>query len=715
MLPSAHWLTVQSKNFVLRRTNRIFSANVLAVLLLLVVICIEFAPLNSSPANAQGRMAPTVDNSCRHISFSPDGNPFPLCPAAYPQGGNCVWWAWEQWHLLGYDLPRNWGNAADWIVDATRSGLPLGKTPRVGSIAVFPRGDGVWAFGPEGHVAFVTAVNNDATSFNVTYQNYGDPKAMYVGTDYNVSVINQVRFQDGAMRFIYFPKTIDSQKFAQLPGIGNYNPVAVASANSQLSHANSSATTFTSDRLALGLSPVSSDQEFNADFTGTGFSDLLLYDRQHGRLNVLQLENTVPLPSKGRVPLNPPPNDANQTVINSPRMVSLGDSITPIGHWGSSLDIHVGNFSGTGKSEILLYDRVTGDMQLISLTPQLGIKKHTLLPSVGAGWEFYVGKFNGPSTSVLMYKRLSQPDSSQNASTEPAMSQTPTPAVLPNNGDISNQDLANWEKQGLTASMRIMTFDKNFGIHQQQDYTLWHASWEVYVGRFVSAEQDGIFLYDRIVGEGRLVNFNRKLGLANFQPVHNLNGNWVVSSGDFAGLGRAQLLLYDPSNGNAQILTFAQNMSLTKQKAYTGWGPNLVAYVGHFGLAELGVMLYDPQAGQSTFLAFDKTLEITHQYTIKSWDQHSQILIGGFLDHSRCLLSGNCSVKDDDVLVLNRQTGRIEQYVLSFGRQVKVFDNRIQAFERDGVAADAHLSTVDMTTFGLVTTLDTDIRNEELY
>jgi hypothetical protein len=56
--------------------------------------------------------------------------------------------------------------------------------------------------------------------FNVTYQDYGDPTPMYIGTNYSVSVINQPRFQDGLLRFIYFPRTIAAQRFSQLPGIG---------------------------------------------------------------------------------------------------------------------------------------------------------------------------------------------------------------------------------------------------------------------------------------------------------------------------------------------------------------------------------------------------------------------------------------------------------------------------------------------------------------
>jgi hypothetical protein len=161
-----------------------------------------------------------VQTTCANIAFSHDGDPFPLCPGPFPRGGNCVWWAWEQWHLLGYNLPTNWGNPTNWIADAMHAGLKVGITPRVGAIAVFPRGDGVWAFGPAGHVAFVTAVTNGGRTFNVTYQDYGSATPMYVGTGYNVSVINQPRYQNGMLRFIYFPHPIAAQRLSRLRGIG---------------------------------------------------------------------------------------------------------------------------------------------------------------------------------------------------------------------------------------------------------------------------------------------------------------------------------------------------------------------------------------------------------------------------------------------------------------------------------------------------------------
>ncbi len=384
---------------------------------------LEFGMAHAVTAISFDHTSPTVNEDCRQFYFSPDGNPFPLCPGPYPGGGNCVWWAWEQWHLLGYDLPLNWGNAADWIVDAERFGLPIGTTPRPGSIAVFPRADGVWAFGTAGHVAFVTWVSPDQTTFNVTYQDYGDPTPMFTGHGYNVSLINEPRFQDGEMRFIYFPGMIDPARFARLPGVDGNSTAQVLSANVQTTTSATSAS-----RLALGLSPGSYDQEFNADFTGTGRTDLLLYNRQKGGLDVLTFPDHV---------AQILPNHANYLNGNNPayitpvpQQVSLGDSLTPVNQWGSSLDIRVGDFTGAGHSEILLYDRVTGEIQLLSLTKQLTIQKHVILPGWGPGWELYVGQFDGRQSDLLLYNRVMVPSPSTGVET-PSAGPSPIPTTRP--------------------------------------------------------------------------------------------------------------------------------------------------------------------------------------------------------------------------------------------------------------------------------------------
>ena len=124
-----------------RLWNRQRALHLFAIFFLFSMIWLAFNPAHQAAA---AHTQATVDAGCQSTSYSSDGDPYPLCPGPSPAtGGNCVWWAWQQWHLLGYNLPLNWGNAADWVVDAERFGLPTGTLPRAGALAVFPVADGV--------------------------------------------------------------------------------------------------------------------------------------------------------------------------------------------------------------------------------------------------------------------------------------------------------------------------------------------------------------------------------------------------------------------------------------------------------------------------------------------------------------------------------------------------------------------------------------------
>lgn len=761
----------------------------LAFLALLAMIWLSFVPARASSFD---HTQATVDTGCQRLTFSADGNPFPLCPGPFPTGGNCVWWGWEQWHLLGYDLPVNWGNAAEWAVDAERFGLSVGLSPRVGSLAVFPVADGVWAFGTAGHVAFVTSVDPDGQTFSVTYQNYGDTTPMFVGRGYNAPFINQPRFQRGQLRFIYFPKPIDPARFAKLPGIDGRGLAGLAFANASLNVGTNG--TLAGSRVGLGLPPGSYDQEFSTDFSGNGFTDLLLYNRQSGRLDVLSLDYAYQKFLPRLVHNRPLPPESQQL----PYRVSLSDAQTSVNGWGPDLDIHLGDFTGSGHTEILLYDRVSGQIQILTLTPQLTIATHVTLSGWGAGWEVYTGQFDGQHTNLLLYKRFAVPTPlptnptpipsptqpptatpthhpaptptvtptatptsvpSPTPTVTPTVTPTPTPTSVPSPtvtptttpsptptstaaatgssgsqldsfqqnpssaatpsgtgepGDTSGQSPAEWATSGLSAEIRLVSFTKNGGVGVSQDYSLWHNSWEIYIGRFLSPTRDGVFLYDRTVGEARVVGFSAKLQLAQFRFLHNLGGNWDVHTGSFNGQIQAQILLYDPGTGDAQMLTLKKDLTVDKQITYASWGTDLVLYVGHFGLPTLSVMLYDPQLARSTFLAFDTSLNIVHQAIIQTWDQNSQILVGAFLDRSLCLTQHTCA-SGDDILVLNRTTGMVQQYVFSFGNLFNIYDNRIQAYLRDGMAMVASMFPVDASLFRLLSSEASTIHGEELY
>jgi surface antigen/type II secretory pathway pseudopilin PulG len=70
--------------------------------------------------------------------------------------GYCTYWVAKLRAQSGSPVPTNLGNASTWATRASAMGLPTGSEPRVGAAVVTStRG--------AGHVAYVTAVNNDGT------------------------------------------------------------------------------------------------------------------------------------------------------------------------------------------------------------------------------------------------------------------------------------------------------------------------------------------------------------------------------------------------------------------------------------------------------------------------------------------------------------------------------------------------------------------------
>lgn len=114
---------------------------------------------------------------------------------------NCtsyVAWALEangqrtNWFIPGAMNAKNWPHVA-WLAR-----IPIGTTPRVGAVAVWPR-----LARPDGHVAYVTAVHNDGT-FDVAEYNLGrrfgfPPYTFDRRTDID---------PDASVVFIYVPNAI---------------------------------------------------------------------------------------------------------------------------------------------------------------------------------------------------------------------------------------------------------------------------------------------------------------------------------------------------------------------------------------------------------------------------------------------------------------------------------------------------------------------------
>ncbi len=511
-----------------------------------------------------------------------DGDPYPLCPGPMPtQGGNCTWWAWQMWHRLGYNLPH-WGDAALWIAGAQRYGLQVGTEPRVNAIAVFPVGDGVWAWNSSGHVAFVTKVYSDLDTFDVSYQNYGDPAVVHYGLHYRVSLIQQPRFQNGQMRFIYFPGTGGAPTGTQSTGGGSSQQVI---------------------------------NNYLGKFSGDGRTEVLRYNRTAGTFDLLELSSD----------------------LSTLSVVPLADPTTQAGHWGSSWEVYIGDFSGSGSDELLLYDRQHGTARFITFYSSLSIRTDTVQTGWKSTWEIYIGKFDGAHDQLLFYDRQTDRDHGQ-YTPAPGEPTVPTGSTTgqgqgpggTGNGSSSSPD---WEHQHRTATLALLDYNPDFTVRRQVTFDRWQNTWEVHIGHYGQVGRDGILFYDRQQGELRVVVFDDNLGMKATYQQHKVPGGLEVYSGDFDGSLQDSLFLFNRSAGTAQLMAFQPNMTLRRQVNYTNWGRSWEFYTGHFGgpsSAAVSFLLYSRNTGVLSFVGFGPDLTVARQARYQGIRSNWEVFVGQF-------------------------------------------------------------------------------------
>ncbi|MEO9139351.1 MAG: CHAP domain-containing protein [Jatrophihabitans sp.] len=116
---------------------------------------------------------------CGSVAPPPPPSPSPSArvgrTVSYNEGGagECTWWAINEFHAFDGRYPNlvapgNNGNAQYWAGNAAYNGWTVSVTPRVGSIAVFPRYTN--GSGSVGHVAWVTSVGSG--KITVTEMNF---------------------------------------------------------------------------------------------------------------------------------------------------------------------------------------------------------------------------------------------------------------------------------------------------------------------------------------------------------------------------------------------------------------------------------------------------------------------------------------------------------------------------------------------------------------
>jgi surface antigen len=539
--------------------------------------------------NTQPETPKLPATDCSHVYHSSDGNPYPICPGPQPErGGNCTWWAWEQWHHLGYNLPA-WGDATYWAARAESYGLQVGTVPRVNALVVFPRGDGVWAWNNSGHVAFVTKVYSDLDTFDVTYENYGDPTLVHYGYHYRVSIIQEPRYQDGEMRFIYFPGTGGT-------GGGSSTP------------------------SAAGADTIS---EYVGDFAGDGRNEVLRYDRTKGTFDILQLSDDL------------------STVYDTP----LIDKTSADGTWGGSWEVYAGDFDGDGRADLLLYDRQHGKARFLTFDSIFSILTDVTQTGWKSTWEIYVGTFDGVHDQLLFYDRQLDKDHGQwtPAPGEPAVpsgastgtggstSTNSPPGTNASNPPASNS--SDWEHHHRTATLALVDYNPDFTVNHQVDFDRWHNTWEVHIGQFGQAGRDGILFYDRHAGVLLVVAFDHNLRMSATYQQDHVYGGWEVYPGDYDGTMQDSLFLFDRASGKAEMLAFNPDLTVRRQVDYTNWGESWEFHTGHFGgisSASEGLLMYSRSAGALAFVGFGPDLEVAQQARYNGFGSQWTLFVGQF-------------------------------------------------------------------------------------
>src|SRR5579859_5177558 len=570
-------------------------------------------PPGSNPTNEFGC------NGSDTFTTSRDGDPYPVCPGPMPtSGGNCTWWVWQSWHRLGLNLP-GWGNAALWANAAEGAGFQVGTVPRVNAIAVFPVGDGVWAFSSAGHVAFVTQVYSDHDTFDVTYQNYGDPTTEHFGYHYRVSLIQQARYQNGQLRFIYFPDSNGGPKPPPTPP----PPTAPPSPPPAPPQATPSPTA----SPGSGSPGASTSPDlYTGNFAGDDRREVLRYNRATGAIDLLALS-------------------ADGSSIH---VVPLSDHLTPAGGWGSAWEVSIGDLTGEGRDTLLLFDRVHAIGRFIRLNPDLSVGSDVEHTGWSSSWELVIGRFGNAHDDLLIYDRHLDQDHGQ---------WTSTPGEGNNGSGSSNPGPADWQHLHRTATLRLVDYNLNFSIHQEVEFDHWHNTWEIQPGHFGS-EQNGLLLFDHQAGEARIMIFTTQMQIAQTYSASHWNTRWEPFIDDFTGTGQDSLLLYDRSSGTVRLLAFTPTLQLARTAMYTGWAPGWDVYTGHWGGAAQNaaeLFLYDPKQGRAAFVSFGPHLEIANQKMYEGWHHTWTVFVGQFLTSCNAVANAPCL---STILLADTQAGK---------------------------------------------------------
>jgi surface antigen/LysM repeat protein len=138
-------------------------------------------PLSRLVATARPKAAAPAPVVNRNVAVRASG------PNYFPYG-QCTWWAAQERPDIG---GRVVGNASAWLYSARAAGLATGSRPQVGAIVVYQ--PGAQGAGWTGHVAYVSSVASNGTSFTISEMNF----------PYWGRVTTRASWTGGGVSFIY--------------------------------------------------------------------------------------------------------------------------------------------------------------------------------------------------------------------------------------------------------------------------------------------------------------------------------------------------------------------------------------------------------------------------------------------------------------------------------------------------------------------------------
>jgi surface antigen len=184
---NAQWASYRTRMLRIYRTNPHIASRMVVALALwacfFASVTYIVSPKSLVAASAISNIAPTISQRAPIARTAPvylsktavpitlaSGATGQIHPPIYmaPDGTYPNSYAWGQctWYVAGRrQIPRNWGNAAQWYSHAIASGWQVGAQPVVGAIAWTPAGY-------FGHVALVEQVSANGAQVYISEKNY---------------------------------------------------------------------------------------------------------------------------------------------------------------------------------------------------------------------------------------------------------------------------------------------------------------------------------------------------------------------------------------------------------------------------------------------------------------------------------------------------------------------------------------------------------------